>query len=152
MCACVRARARVCGIVGLGTCMCGMCVHARAKNLSTRLRSSPPLLRTDLRHWQLLHDLFIFITWYIYVWIQRKLFARLSFRNCVLSIFRSDLYAIAQSIHPEAYWKLGEKLGYTRVKLEQWKESTIRVYWRRLSPCCVIVCIACLILNGWTRW
>ena len=42
------------------------------------------------------------------------------FPNCVLSIFRSDLYAIAESIHPEAYWKLGEKLGYTNAKLERW--------------------------------
>ena len=48
VCACARAcvRARACGVVCLG-----MCVHARAKNLSARLRSSPPLLRTDLRHW-----------------------------------------------------------------------------------------------------
>ena len=45
------------------------------------------------------------------------------FRNCVLSIFRSDLYAIAESIHPEAYWKLGEKLGYTKVKLERWERE-----------------------------
>ena len=45
----LRARdVYVCGVVCLG-----MCVHARAKNLSARLRSSPPppLLRTDLRHW-----------------------------------------------------------------------------------------------------
>ena len=45
------------------------------------------------------------------------------FCNCVLSIFRSDLYAIAESIHPEAYWKLGEKLGYNKAKLEQWKRE-----------------------------
>ena len=37
VCACVRVRARVCGVVCLG-----MCVHARAKNLSARLRSPPP--------------------------------------------------------------------------------------------------------------
>ena len=45
VCACVRARVCVCGVVCLG-----MCVHARAKILSARLRSSPPLLGTDLRH------------------------------------------------------------------------------------------------------
>ena len=37
VCVCVCARARVCGVVCLS-----MCVHARAKNLSARLRSSPP--------------------------------------------------------------------------------------------------------------
>ena len=78
-----------------------------------------------LKYWlQLLHDLFIFINWYIYLWIQCKLFGRLFFsRNCVLSIFRSDLYAIAESIHPNAYWKLGKNLGYTGEKLEQWKRE-----------------------------
>ena len=56
VCVCVRScvsacvRARVCGVVCLG-----MCVHARAKNLSARLRSSPPLLRTDLRHCPLVY-------------------------------------------------------------------------------------------------
>ena len=49
--ACVCVCVCVCGVVCLG-----MCVHARAKNLSARLRSfppppPPPLLRTDLRHW-----------------------------------------------------------------------------------------------------
>ena len=43
VCVCVRACVRACARV----CMCGvvclgMCVHARAKNLSARLRSSPP--------------------------------------------------------------------------------------------------------------
>ena len=40
VCVCVRAwraRARACGVVYLG-----MCVHARAKNLSARLQSPPP--------------------------------------------------------------------------------------------------------------
>ena len=33
------------------------------------------------------------------------------------------MYAIAESIHPESYWKLGEKLDYTKAKLEQWKRE-----------------------------
>ena len=48
-------------------------------------------------------------------YLQDSLFATVYF-----FIFRSDLYAIAESIHPGAYRKLGEKLGYTKAKLERW--------------------------------
>ena len=54
-----------------GVVCLGMCVHARAKNLSARLRSSPPpphpLRRTDVRHW--LYPIYTQLWFILMLWI-----------------------------------------------------------------------------------
>ena len=60
--------------------------------------------------------------------IKRNLF-NCDFVHCIhrsevpAATYRKDLYAIAESIHPGKYWKLGEQLGYPEAKLKQWEKD-----------------------------
>ena len=90
-----------------------MCVHARAQNLSARLRSSLPLLRTDLRHWNQHKDL-----------LYRQKYATYQLNNRTFSTQNTKISArsLAINMFLSTYCKKKKK------KRERKKSHTINCY------------------------